>query len=84
MLQIIFVLFQRCQLPIMVLVGIAGIACYCVSEHLARKNKQQPGSVAHCKELTFSLYMAALIFMGADMITFYVLGYYDWFLHMFF
>lgn len=84
MLQIMFVLFQRFQLPILVMVGVAGVACYGVSEYLARKNKQQPGSVAHCKELTFSLNMAALILMVADMITLFVLGYYDEFLHMFF
>lgn len=84
MLQFTFVLFQRFQLPILVMVGVAGFILYCVSEYLARKNKQQPGSVKHCKELTFSLNMAALILMVADMITFYLLGYYDEFLHMFF
>lgn len=50
MLQFIFVLFQRFQLPILVMVGVAGFILYCVSEYLARKNKQQPGSVKHCKE----------------------------------
>ena len=84
MLQFIFVLFQRFQLPILVMVGVAGFILYCVSEYLARKNKQQPGSVKHCKELTFSLNMAALILMVADMITFYLLGYYDDLLHFFF
>lgn len=51
MLQFIFVLFQRFQLPILVMVGVAGVILYCVSEYLAKKNKQAPGSVKNCKEL---------------------------------
>lgn len=84
MLQFTFVLFQRFQLPILVMVGVAGVILYCVSEYLAKKNKQVPGSVKHCKELTLSLNIAALILMVADMITFFLLGYYDEFLHLFF
>ena len=73
MLQFTFVLFQRFQLPILVMVGVAGVILYCVSEYLAKKNRKTPGSVKHCKELTLSLNIAALILMIADMITFFLL-----------
>ena len=74
MLQFTFVLFQRFQLPILVMVGVAGVILYCVSEYLAKKNKQAPGSVKHCKELTLSLNIAALILMVADMNTLFMIG----------
>ena len=63
--------------------------CFGVSLSASRINfnprsREGSDSVKHCKELTLSLNIAALILMVADMITFFLLGYYDEFLHLFF
>lgn len=83
MLQFIFVLFQRFQLPILMIVGIVGFICCCVADHLAKKNQENPGSVKRCKEITISLYIAGFILMVSAMLTMYILGYYNEFLPRF-
>ena len=83
MLQFIFVLFQRFQLPILMIVGIAGFICCCVADHLAKKNQENPGSVKRCKEITISLYIAGFILMVSAMLTMYILGYDNEFLPRF-
>lgn len=81
MLHTIFNFFQQYRFWIYMLIALIGFVIYCVAEHLRKKARENPYSVA--VEKTIALYIASLLLMIGVVVAFALDGYYDRFLGWF-
>lgn len=77
MLHTIFDFFQQYRFWIYMGIALIGFVIYCVSEHLRKKERNNPGSIAKWKEKTIALYIASLVLMIGVVVAFALDGYYD-------